>query len=242
MRVLDALALPELAEVRRLLDLPDGIRAAFTHLITAPDAAAIARAVSAAAAQQHDDPVVADALHVVALLTHDFPGDIGIAISLLLNYVRLAPGEAIFLSAGNVHCYLRGTGVEIMANSDNVLRCALTPKHVDVDEVLAIADFSPLEDPRCVAEDSGFGPSFDIPVPDFALSVVDLDAYKGGCAVGIPGPYLVLCVEDSVEVSADEAAPLVLRPGRAAFVSSTREGRAFTLRGSGRVFCATVGR
>ncbi|HLY34256.1 MAG TPA: mannose-6-phosphate isomerase, class I [Jatrophihabitantaceae bacterium] len=241
LQVVDALAIAELAETRRLLAAPDGIRAAFTHLLTAQDATAIARAVAGAAAHSHDDPVVADALRVVALLQHDFPDDIGIALSLLLNYVHLAPGEAIFLAAGNVHCYLRGTAVEIMANSDNVLRCALTPKYVDVDEVLATADFTPLDDPRCDAEDDGFGPSFDVPVADFALSIIDLDAFKGSCAVGVPGPHLVLCVEEPVEVSAGEGAPLVLRPGTAAFVSHAPDGRAFTVRGSGRVFCTSVG-
>ena len=78
----------------------------------------------------------------------DFPGDVGVVLALLLNYVRLEPGEAIFLGAGNVHAYLRGTGVEIMANSDNVLRCGLTGKHVDVAELLAVTDFAEPDDPR----------------------------------------------------------------------------------------------
>ncbi len=81
----------------------------------------------------------------------DFPGDVGAVLALLLNHVRLEPGEAIYLGAGNVHAYLRGTGVEIMANSDNVLRCGLTPKHVDVDELLRVTDFSELAEPRLAA-------------------------------------------------------------------------------------------
>ncbi len=72
----------------------------------------------------------------VAHTVEEFPGDIGVVLSLLLNHVELRPGEAIYLGAGNVHAYLRGLGVEIMANSDNVLRCGLTPKHVDVPELL----------------------------------------------------------------------------------------------------------
>ena len=82
-----------------------------------------------------------------ALAAQDFPGDVGVVLALLLNDVRLEPGEAIFLAAGNVHAYLRGTGVEIMANSDNVLRCGLTAKHIDVRELLAITDFSRSADP-----------------------------------------------------------------------------------------------
>ena len=68
-------------------------------------------------------------------------------VALLLNHVRLAPGEAIWMPAGNLHAYLRGTGVEIMAASDNVLRGGLTPKHVDVDELLRVLRFEVLDDP-----------------------------------------------------------------------------------------------
>src|SRR3954462_9831740 len=65
-----------------------------------------------------------------------YPGDIGIVSALLLNLVQLAPGEAVYLPAGNLHAYLQGVGVEIMANSDNVLRGVLTPKHVDPVELV----------------------------------------------------------------------------------------------------------
>ena len=68
-------------------------------------------------------------------------------VALLLNHVRLAPGEAIWMPAGNLHAYLRGAGVEIMAASDNVLRGGLTPKRVDVDELLRVLRFEVLDDP-----------------------------------------------------------------------------------------------
>jgi mannose-6-phosphate isomerase len=76
-----------------------------------------------------------------------YPGDGGVLVALLLNRVALQPGEAIFLAAGNLHAYLLGTGVEIMASSDNVVRGGLTTKHVDVDELLSIVDLTPLDDP-----------------------------------------------------------------------------------------------
>ena len=72
-----------------------------------------------------------------------YPGDAGVLAALLLNRVSLAPGEAIFLPAGNLHTYLHGVGLEVMANSDNVLRGGLTPKHVDVPELLRVLDFTP---------------------------------------------------------------------------------------------------
>src|SRR5471030_1105475 len=70
-----------------------------------------------------------------------YTGDIGIVTALLLNLLQLAPGEAIYLSAGNMHAYLQGMGMEIMANSDNVLRGGLTPKHVDVAELSRVLNF-----------------------------------------------------------------------------------------------------
>ena len=74
-------------------------------------------------------------------LSERYPGDAGVLAALLLNRVTLAPGEALFLPAGNLHAYLSGAGVELMANSDNVLRGGLTPKHVDVPELLRVLDF-----------------------------------------------------------------------------------------------------
>lgn len=78
-------------------------------------------------------------------LAHHYPGDPGVIAAMLLNRVRLQPGEALYLGAGVPHAYLDGLGVEIMANSDNVLRCGLTPKHVDVPELLRIVRFEPNE-------------------------------------------------------------------------------------------------
>lgn len=76
-----------------------------------------------------------------------YPGDGGALVALLLNHVTLLPGEAIYLTAGNLHAYLHGMGLEVMGASDNVIRGGLTPKHVDVDELLDITDFRPLVGP-----------------------------------------------------------------------------------------------
>jgi mannose-6-phosphate isomerase len=76
-----------------------------------------------------------------------YPGNGGVLVALLMHHLRLTPGEAIFLGAGNVHAYLSGTGLEIMANSDNVVRAAFTRKHVDIDEFLAVARFVEIDPP-----------------------------------------------------------------------------------------------
>ena len=69
------------------------------------------------------------------------PGDMGVLVAMLMNEVRLAPGQALYVPPRVPHAYLSGTGVELMAGSDNVLRAGLTPKHVDVPELLAVAAF-----------------------------------------------------------------------------------------------------
>lgn len=231
---LDALAIPQLAHVRELLCGPDGLRAAFVHLLEHPDPAPIVDALSALA-RDSDDP----SLRPLRLLAHDFPGDIGIALSLLLNYVRLEPDEALFLGAGNVHCYLRGTGVEVMANSDNVLRCALTSKHIDVAQVLAVTDFAPVLEPRCAVSQDGSGATYLTDVDDFRLQRLDLDAGPPAGADDMPGPQLVVCTGGAATVSrgGDE---VVLAPGHAAFVAADDSSHV-RIAGTGRVFRTTVG-
>ena len=83
----------------------------------------------------------------VRALDERYPGELSVAVTLLLHYVKLAPGQAIHLTAGNLHAYLRGAGIELMGASDNVVRGGLTAKHVDVDELLRIIDTTPLDHP-----------------------------------------------------------------------------------------------
>lgn len=96
-----------------------------------------------AACRRHDR---AEAKLVTAL-ADTYPDDPSVTVTLLLNRVLLGPGEAVFLGPGNLHAYLRGFGVEVMGNSDNVVRGGMTVKHVDVEELLAVLDFEPLEHP-----------------------------------------------------------------------------------------------
>jgi mannose-6-phosphate isomerase len=215
-----------------------------------PDPAPLVAAVLARCAGVGDEHPAAGPASAVRRAAAAFPGDVGVVLSLLLNHVRLDPGEAIFLGAGNVHCYLDGFGVEVMANSDNVLRCGLTPKHVDVAQVVAVTDFSSLAEPRCAVRTAGLAAGFDadfdaschvefdVPVPDFSVTVVDLDAYPGSCALGLRGPCVVLCVAGGAEVDALGDA-VRLTAGQASFVRA--RDAAFTLEGTGQVVLASVG-
>ena len=109
-------------------------------------------------------------------MTH-YPGDVSVLSPLYLNLVTLAPGEALFLPAGELHAYLEGTALEIMANSDNVLRGGLTPKHVDVPELLATLAFEGHGPEVLEPVDSGPGERvYRTPAREFELGLLEVTA------------------------------------------------------------------
>lgn len=121
-------------------------------LETADESAlAVVQAASDLAVSLDDDLLTPNTATVRDLAT-SWPGDPGIVVSLLMHRVTLAAGQAMYLPAGNVHAYLDGLGIELMAPSDNVLRGGFTPKHVDVPELLRVLDFTaypaPVLEPR----------------------------------------------------------------------------------------------
>jgi mannose-6-phosphate isomerase len=225
-----------------LLEVLDGpeegevLRAATRLLLTA-DADAVGPLVEAVAqACTGSDDLSAQCL--VELAGHH-PGDPGVLVSTLLNQVRLAPGEALYLPAGNVHAYLEGTGVELMASSDNVLRGGLTPKHVDVAELLDVLDFRvlppPLLAPREVSADERvFAPD---DVDDFALSVLTVRPgveTRWERAV----PRAVLALEGAVRLSSS-AGSADLQQGQSVFVTAAEHP--LTISGAGRIAAARPG-
>jgi mannose-6-phosphate isomerase len=128
----------------------------------------------------------------VSSLAVDYPGDPGIVISLLLNRLIVHPGEAVFLPAGNIHSYLHGLGIEVLASSDNVLRGGLTHKFVDVPELLKILDFRPLPIPFLTPDTSVAGLRLFRPdVPDFELAVFDPAQSLDGSVEFRPGGEFV---------------------------------------------------
>ncbi len=157
------------------------------------------------------------------------PGDIGVAIALMLSLVHLEPGQALFLGAGNLHLYLHGVAVEIMANSDNVLRGGLTAKHVDVPALLDVVDCRPHEVP--VQAPTGPCFTFQAPVPDFSLTRVEL---AGSRRFTPDGPEIVLCASGSVKVAGHE-----ITGGQAVWVPG--EAGRFEMAGTGLAFRAATG-
>lgn len=182
----------------------DGLRALFTTWITAPqpDIDVLVPAVLDGAIQYVSSGATefgAEAKTVLEL-GERYPGDAGVLAALLLNRISLAPGEAIFLPAGNLHAYVRGFGVEVMANSDNVLRGGLTPKHVDVPELLRVLDFAPTPKARLrpPIRREGLGLVFETPTDEFAATLLVLDGDHLGHEVdassGHDGPQILLYI------------------------------------------------
>ncbi len=150
--------------------LNTGIKPTFEWLmgLSRPEAAVLVEAV-VVACQRHSGKWERECANVVELQKL-YPGDIGVVSALLLNFLELKPGEAIYLPAGNLHAYLGGLGVEVMANSDNVLRGGLTPKHVDVPELLKVLDFR--SGPVAIVQPTREGEEdvYVTPAPEFRLS------------------------------------------------------------------------
>jgi mannose-6-phosphate isomerase len=184
----------------------------------------VAGAVVAAARESRgrsdaDADLAAD-LDFVLELAAGYPGDPSVLAALLLNRFTLAPGEAVFLPAGNLHAYLSGTAVELMASSDNVLRGGLTTKHVDVPELLSVLDTTPrpadIVRPVRVSDHEFAYPT---PTREFALSRLEVTT-DGPARVPDPGgPQLLLCVAGAAVVTGDgpSSEAVVLGSGRAGY-------------------------
>ncbi len=228
----------------------DGLRALFTTWITAPQPAidVLVPAVLDGAIQHLSSGArqFAAEARTVLELGERYPGDAGVLAALLLNRISLASGEAIFLPAGNLHTYLRGVALEIMANSDNVLRGGLTPKHVDVPELLRVLDFTPTTEAqlRPPTHRDGISLVYDTPADEFALSVLTLDGEHLGHEVDAPcrhdGPQILLCAEGSATVHG-KSKSLILTRGMAAWVAADDGPIRLVARTPTELFRATVG-
>ncbi|MFD8386795.1 mannose-6-phosphate isomerase, class I [Streptomyces sp. NPDC059679] len=222
------------------------LREVLTAVLTA-DREAIADTVhqTAAAAERlgAQDGPHAPAYRAYASIARHYPGDPGVIAAMLLNYVQLQPGEALYLGAGVPHAYLDGLGVEIMANSDNVLRCGLTPKHIDVPELLRIVRFES-EAPgvlRPEADSSG-EEVYATPIDEFRLSRYVLAEGTGPRPLPSRTPQILLCASGTAVLrgtggDGGDGAELRLAQGESAFVPA---GETVALSGPGTVFRATV--
>ena len=171
---------------------------------------ALAGLLAYAAAHQDEETFA-----LVTSLAAQYPGDVGLFSPLLLNVVTLQPGQAMYLDACTPHAYVRGTGLEIMANSDNVLRAGLTPKYIDVAELLdctrclAKPDDQILLSPRM----EGAVQHYDVPVPDFTFSV-----YPAGEHALTTASAEILFAIDGTVILQQGKQSLRLEKGQSAFI------------------------
>lgn len=225
--LLDGLSGHLVAEVRDELRADRsaaGVKAAFSRLVAARGDAACAAAVAEAIDSVRDRLAAgspaprADA--TVVRLAAQHPGDPGALAALLLNQVTLEPGQALFVPPGEVHAYVQGMCLEIMASSDNILRAGLTSKHVDEAALLECASFQPRPPtpPRThVATASGLVTTYRAPVREFALTVADLGAGESASLPG-EGPRIVLNLEGATTLRTGDGTAHPLPRGGSCFV------------------------
>jgi mannose-6-phosphate isomerase len=173
-------------------------------------------------------------------LNREYPGDIGVLSPLIFNLVELAPGEAIYIPAGELHAYLKGVGMELMANSDNVLRGGLTPKHVDVPELLKIVNFSP--EPVWKVELSGGLPGeriYTTPADEFQLSVISVANGDPFISEKDRGVEIMICMEGEARIKDSGInEPLSLTTGNSVIIPSSVGW--YQIDGRGKLYKAAV--
>ena len=160
-----------------------------------------------------------------------YPGDKGILVSVLMNLVSLEPGEAMFLPAGNIHAYLFGLGVEVMAASDNVLRGGLTQKPIDVRELLKVLDYTELAEPRIHQRKILNGLwALPVEVTDFTVYKVEASATNMLIDLELKGKAIIACVSGELTISTSKDETITLSRGEVGFMA---DARLFSVSGSG---------
>ncbi len=177
---------------------------------------------------------------LAARLNEQYPGDPGVAVALLLNHIRLQPGQALALPAGNIHAYVSGLGVEVMAASDNVLRGGLTQKHLDVTELEKVVDFGArgieLVEQKQIA--AGLT-EFQTPFEEFVLYRIEPSGERVHADLQISGDAIAVCIGGEVAISNSQDEREVLTRGEAVFIGNS--ARLLSFSGSGTLYLA-VGR
>jgi mannose-6-phosphate isomerase len=243
LRSLDAPDFAPYAELLASQPDGDGLRALFTTLITLPQTALdmlLPQVLDACVLHVKEHGEFDLECRTILELGEAYPGDAGVLAALLLNRLVLQPGEAIYLPAGNLHAYLHGTGVEILANSDNVLRCGLTPKHVNVPELMRVLDFQCGDMPvQSGAETSPGLWSYRTPCPEFELSRIEVGP-SVRVRVDHSGPQIMVCTRGRARLS-NGSQSLVLERGQAVWLPARDPAAVVTADVETQLFRATPG-
>lgn len=238
-------AFREFSEIVSLLQPVAGAHTAIAHFLEQPNAERLSQLFAALLSMQGEEKSRALSILKAALETQQgepwqtirliaefYPDDSGLFSPLLLNVVKLNPGEAMFLFAETPHAYLQGVALEVMANSDNVLRAGLTPKYIDIPELVANVKFEAKPANQLLTTPVKHGAELDFPIPvnDFAFSLHDLSAQE--TAIDQQSAAILFCVEGEAILRKGEQR-LVLKPGESAFISA--EESPVSVSGVGRV-------
>ena len=225
-------AFREFSEIVSLLQPVAGAHPAIAHFLQQPGAERLSELFAALLNMQGEEKSRALAILKSALDTQQgepwqtirviaqfYPDDSGLFSPLLLNVVKLNPGEAMFLFAETPHAYLQGVALEVMANSDNVLRAGLTPKYIDIPELVANVKFEAKPAGQLLTQPIKNGHELDFPIPveDFAFALHDLT--KDEAAVNQQSAAILFCVEGEACLRKGDQ-QLHLKPGESAFIAA----------------------
>jgi mannose-6-phosphate isomerase len=216
---------------------PSGLSGELTLLRTKPEASSLknffkylmimdksrrkqmlSEAVSLAEKRADQDP----AFHWMVELNREYPEDIGVFSPVILNFVELRPGDAMYLETGELHSYLNGLAMELMANSDNVLRGGLTSKYTDVPELLKLVDFKtgpalPVRPERLGTCES----VYQTPAREFTLSVISVNKEKTFESLRDRSVEILICMEGEADINdSGTGEVLALTKGRSVIVPS----------------------
>lgn len=235
------LSAPALSEALEILSNNGKYTDFCKALLEMPEAAiaSVIRAIHDKApriAREHADSATRRAYTLVLKLSSFYPSDIGVLAPLYLNVIDLEVGQAMYLPAGVMHAYIEGTGLELMANSDNVLRGGLTPKHIDVPELLSILDPEPFM-PELIAPDAESGIfRYHTESPEFELSRIQ--ANGGKTEYTASAPAILIGGTGEITANAPDGSIMKITKGITVFVPAT--GSKLTFSGSGTAFIASL--
>ncbi|OLQ86427.1 mannose-6-phosphate isomerase, class I [Vibrio panuliri] len=217
--------------VQQLVDNqnPQGLSAFFSGLLSL-EGASKDKALTAllAYANNSQDPLMA----LIVELETQYPGDIGLFVPLTLNIITLQPGQAMFLDAETPHAYIKGTGLEIMANSDNVLRAGLTPKYMDIEELVACTIFEEKPFDSLLLEPNVNDQMLEYPIPveDFKFAIIPSSDQR---VVDIVSAEILMPLDGSMTITHSNGQRCVIEKGQSVFIPAYAQS--YTLQSDARV-------
>ena len=217
-----------------------GVQRFFEALMTLPGKK-IQQVIEETAANAVANQNKNDEFRWIKTLHEIYPEDIGILSPILLNLIRLQPGEALFLNSGEMHAYLDGAGIEIMANSDNVLRGGLTHKHIDVEELTRALDFTP-RPPEVLTPETAAACETVYPTAaaEFALSVIEVSDACSYVRQHGNGPEILLCTEGAGDIQWGTSGETLTMPrGSSLLIPAAVDS--YRISGRARIYKAAMG-